>query len=100
VSGENGARAIIVTRMRVHPEQLDRSLAVFADMQADVHANEPGTVFYQYYQADDDATVFWVHEVFANEAAKQHHLGNHGHRRADFDEILAQPPEFFMVHEI
>ena len=100
VTNSARGRAIIITRMVVHAEQLERSLGVFRDMQAEVHANEPDTVFYQYYQSDDDRTVFWVHEVFATEAAKQHHLGRHPQRRKDFDEILAQPPEFSMVHEI
>jgi quinol monooxygenase YgiN len=93
-------RAIIVTRMVVHPHLVDRAIAVFRTMQDDVRAQESGTVFYAYYQADADPTVFWVHEVFADEAAKQFHLGNHAHRRADFDVILAEPPEFHMVHEL
>ena len=92
--------AIIVTRMVVHAELVDRALDVFRAMQDDVRAQEPGAVFYAYYQADDDPTVFWVHEVFADDAAKQFHLGNHAHRRADFDAILAEPPEFHMVHEL
>jgi quinol monooxygenase YgiN len=93
-------RAIIVTRMVVHANFVDRARDVFRAMQDDVRAGEPGTVFYAYYQADDDPTVFWVHEVFADDAAKQFHLGNHAHRRGDFDAILAEPPEFHMVHEL
>jgi quinol monooxygenase YgiN len=93
-------KAILITRMRVHADAVDRSLAVFRDMQADVHANEPGTVDYQYYQALDDPSVFWVHEVFADDDAKVTHLGRHGQRRADFDEILAEPPEFHEVRTI
>jgi quinol monooxygenase YgiN len=92
--------AIIVTRMVVHADAVDRAVGVFRAMQDDVRAREPGTVFYAYYQADDDPTVFWVHEVFADDAAKQFHLGNHAQRRADFDAILAEPPEFHMVHEL
>jgi len=92
--------AIIVTRMVVHPDAVDRACDVFRTMQADVRTQEPGAVFYAYYQDDTDPTVFWVHEVFADEAAKQFHLANHAHRRADFDAILAEPPEFHMVHEL
>ena len=92
--------AIIVTRMVVHPDAVDRACDVFRTMQADVRTQEPGAVFYAYYQDDTDPTVFWVHEVFADEPAKQFHLGNHAHRRADFDAILAEPPEFHMVHEL
>jgi quinol monooxygenase YgiN len=73
---------------------------VFRTMQADVHSTEPGAVFYQYYQQDDDPTAFWVHEVFADEVAKQHHLGNHRQRRAAFDDLLAEPARFTAVHEI
>jgi quinol monooxygenase YgiN len=94
------AHAIIVTRMVVHSHLVARAVGVFRAMQDDVRAQGPGTVFYAYYQADDDPMVFWVHEVFADEAAKEFHLGNHAHRRADFDAILAEPPEFHMVHEL
>jgi quinol monooxygenase YgiN len=92
--------AIIVTRMVVHSHLVERAVDVFRAMQDDVRAQEPGTVFYAYYQADDDPTVFWVHEVFADDAAKQFHLGNHAQRRSDFDAILAEPPDFHMVHEL
>jgi quinol monooxygenase YgiN len=92
--------AVIVTRMVVHGDMVERALGVFRAMQDDVRAHEPGAVFYAYYQADDDPTVFWVHEVFADADAKQFHLGNHAHRRADFDATLAEPPEFHMVHEL
>ena len=92
--------AIIVTRMVVHADAVNRACEVFRAMQADVREQERGAVFYAYYQDDADPTVFWVHEVFADDAAKQFHLGNHAHRRADFDAILAQPPEFHMVHEL
>ena len=88
---------VLITRMVVHADELDRALGVFRDMQADVRANEPGTVSYQYYQGVDDPTVFWVHEVFADNAAKELHLARHGHRRADFDAILAEPPQFHAV---
>jgi quinol monooxygenase YgiN len=85
---------VLITRMVVHPDLVDRALRVFRDMQADVRANEPGTIDYAYYQSADDPTVFWVHEVFADAAAKQVHLGRHGQRRADFDAVLAAAPEF------
>jgi quinol monooxygenase YgiN len=87
----------IITRMVVHRDQLQRAMRVFRDMQSDVHASEPGTLAYQYYQSVDDPTVFWVHEVFADAAAKELHLGGHRHRRADFDAILAEPPQFHAV---
>jgi quinol monooxygenase YgiN len=91
---------VLVTRLRVRPEMVERALEVFRAMQADVRAGEPGTIAYAYYQDDGDATGFWVHEVFADEAAKQFHLGNHRHRRADFDAVLAEAAQFWPVHEI
>jgi quinol monooxygenase YgiN len=84
----------LITRLVVHESSVARAVSVFRDMEADVHANEPGTVEYRYYQSASDPTEFWVHEVFADDAAKQVHLGRHGRRRADFDAILAAPPEF------
>lgn len=91
---------VLITHMKVHRPEVDRALRVFSDMQADVRANEAGTTGYQYLQADDDPTEFWVYEVFADDAAKDAHLGRHGHRRADFDAILAMPAVFHWVHEI
>jgi quinol monooxygenase YgiN len=85
---------VLITRMVVHADQIDRALRVFRDMQADVRANEPGTIEYAYYQSAEDPTLFWVHEVFADAAAKQAHLGRHGQRRGDFDAVLAAAPEF------
>ena len=90
----------LITRLEVKPDQVERAVTVFTDMQADVWANEPGTVAYQYYRGVEEPNVFFVHEVFADEAAKQVHLGRHGQRRADFDAILAAPPEFHAVRPL
>jgi quinol monooxygenase YgiN len=87
----------LITRLVVHPSSVGRAVSVFRDMEADVLANEPGTVEYRYYQSTSEPCVFWVHEVFTDDAAKQVHLGRHGQRRADFDAILAEPPEFNAV---
>lgn len=93
-------REVLITRMVIRPEEATRALRVFRDMQADVHANEPGTIFYQYYRDTADPNVFWVHEVFADAGAKREHLGRHGQRRADFDAILAEAPVFHEVAEL
>ena len=89
--------AVLITRLVVRSEEVERAVRVFCDMQADVRTNEPGTLDYQYYRGIDDPTVFWVHEVFADEAAKAVHLGRHRQRRPDFDAILAEPPQFHAV---
>lgn len=91
---------VLITRMVVLPEALERSLRVFRDMQADVHVNEAGTISYQYYQDVKEPTIIWVHEVFADSEAKDVHLGRHSQRRPDFDAILAEPPVFHEVAEI
>ena len=90
-------RVGIITRLRVHPHEVGHAVSVFAAMQADVLANEAGTVEYRYYRDADDETVFWVHELFADEAAKQAHLVGHRERRADFDRVLAEPAVFHVV---
>src|ERR1700733_5507326 len=100
-SGTGGkGRAVLITHMVVRPQELDRALAVFRDMQADVRANEPGTVFYQYYRDQAEPTAFRVHEVFVDAEAKREHLGRHGQRRVDFDAVLAEPPVFHEVIEL
>lgn len=91
---------VLITKLVVRSDQIDRARRVFSDMQADVHANEPRTTFYQFYQQADKPTVFWVHEVFADQAAKTFHLGRHGQRGQDFKEILAEPPVFTPAREI
>jgi quinol monooxygenase YgiN len=98
--GTAAEHQVLVTRLVVDVEHVARALEVFTAMQAAVHAGEPGTLFYRYYQEVDDPRVFWVHEVFADQAAKDFHLGNHRARRADFDAILASPPEFHEVREL
>jgi quinol monooxygenase YgiN len=94
---ERDPRVGIITRLEVHAHEIDHAIAVFAAMQADVRAHEPATVEYRFYRDTDHETVFWVHELFADEAAKQQHLGNHAHRRADFDRVLAEPATFHLV---
>jgi len=89
--------AALITRLVVHEASVARAVSVFRDMEADVRSNEPGTVEYRYYQSTSEPWVFWVHEVFVDDAAMQVHLGRHGQRRADFDAILAAPPEFNAV---
>jgi quinol monooxygenase YgiN len=98
--GPGAEHQVLVTRLVVGAAHVARATEVFRAMQAAVHAEEPGTVFYRYYQEAADPTVFWVHEVFADQAAKDFHLGNHRARRADFDAILAAPPEFHEVREL
>ncbi|MFA5885774.1 MAG: antibiotic biosynthesis monooxygenase [Acidimicrobiia bacterium] len=90
-------RVGIITRLQVHAHEVAHAVDVFAAMQADVLANEPGTVEYRFYRDADDDTVFWVHELFADEAAKQLHLVSHRERRADFDRVLAEPAVFHLV---
>ena len=90
-------RVGIITRLKVHPHEVDHAISVFAAMQADVLAHEPGTVEYRYYRDQSDDTVYWVHELFADDAAKEQHLGNHAQRRADFDRVLAEPATFHLV---
>ena len=90
-------RVGIITRLKVHAHEVDHAVSVFAAMQADVLAHEPGTIEYRFYRDDADATVFWVHELFADDTAKQQHLGNHAQRRADFDRVLAEPATFHTV---
>jgi len=90
-------RVGIITRLQVHPHEVAHAAEVFRAMQADVLAHEPGTVEYRFYRDDADETVFWVHELFADEAAKQVHLVSHGERRADFDRVLAVPAVFYAV---
>jgi quinol monooxygenase YgiN len=97
VNSRADTRVGIITRLRVHPHEADRAIDVFRAMQADVLAHEPGTVEYRYYRDASDETVFWVHELFADEEAKQRHLGSHTHRRADFDRVLAEPALFHAV---
>jgi quinol monooxygenase YgiN len=96
-------RPVISTELRVHPHLIDRAVELFRELQADVNANEPGTVFYQFNQKEDDPTVFWAHEIFADEAAKQAHLRrllDNQQLQADLAALNAAPPQMTVAHEV
>jgi quinol monooxygenase YgiN len=89
--------------MRVQPHLLEQALEMFRKIQTDVNANEPGTLFYQFNQREDDPTVIWAHEVFADETAKQTHLERllaDEQLQADIAALHAAPPELTLAHEI
>jgi quinol monooxygenase YgiN len=96
-------KPVISTQLHVHPHLVDRALELLRAVQADVNANEEGTLFYQFNQQENDPTIIWAHEVFADEAAKNLHLqrllGNE-QLQADLAALNAAPPQMTLAHEI
>ena len=69
--------AILITELVVQPDKVEHALEYLRAMQADVHANEPYTGFYQMYRMQERPNEFCVVEVFENEAGKAAHLARH-----------------------
>jgi quinol monooxygenase YgiN len=84
----------LITRLVVDPAKVDRAIPFFVAMQADVHDNEPGATFYQWYRQKDAPNVFWVVELFTDGAAKALHMDRHRWREGAFGELLIEPPVF------
>ena len=92
--------AILITELVVQPDKVEHALEYLRAMQADVHANEPYTGFYQMYRMQERPNEFCVVEVFENEAGKAAHLARHAYRTPEFDEFLAKPAKKNAVDEI
>lgn len=63
----------ILMHVRIKPGRGDEFARLVARLQADVRANEPGTLIFQVMRADDDDLLFTFVEVFADAAAQAAH---------------------------
>jgi quinol monooxygenase YgiN len=84
----------IVMHVRVKPGRSDEFSALVAQLQSDVRKNEPGCLFWQAMQQDDDPDQFVFTELFADEAAFTAHPDMPYHKAmsaAGWDCVEGQP---------
>ena len=63
-----------LSRMKIKPEKQEEYLELVRNLTAEVLANEPDTLEYQFYKLRDDPYGYAVYESFTDEAAEQAHL--------------------------
>ncbi len=90
----------LITKLVVDPARIDEAKAYVRTMQADVHANEPGATFYNFYQQRDQPNVIWVMEEFADADALAFHSERQAWRAEDFGSFLIEEPIFLAVDNI
>jgi quinol monooxygenase YgiN len=66
----------VVAKLTVKPDKVDDFPAAWDDLIAHVDANEPGTEHYVLHQSTTEPNVFYVTEVYENQAALDAHLGS------------------------
>ena len=80
----------IVTHIIVDPDKLDLGNAFAEDITADVLANEPGTIFYQFYRHAERPNEMWAVQTYRDEEARKTHLSHHKHRGASSAEFMLE----------
>ena len=63
----------VIATLTVAPGKNAEFEAVFAELAASVHANEPGCLFYTLTRARDDGQVYRVLESYVDQAALDAH---------------------------
>lgn len=64
----------IVATLPIKPEHADEFAAMFLEFTAKVH-EEPGCLLYQLCRKREAESVFVVMELYADQAAVDHHMG-------------------------
>lgn len=63
----------VIATLKVQDGKQAEFEAIFADLSAQVRANEPGNQAYQLCKSRTDATIYKVLELYADEAALKAH---------------------------
>ncbi|MDJ0656408.1 MAG: putative quinol monooxygenase [Xanthomonadales bacterium] len=63
-----------LSRFNVKPDKEAEFLDLVEKLSAAVHANEPGTLQYQFYKRRDHPVGYAVFESFTDEAAEEAHM--------------------------
>lgn len=63
-----------LSRMKVKPEKEAEFIELVHKLTAEVRANEPDTLQYQFYKLRDEPLGYAVYESFTDEAAEEVHL--------------------------
>jgi quinol monooxygenase YgiN len=62
-----------VAKLTVNPDKADDFPAAWDDMFAHIAANEPGTEHYVLHRSTSEPTVFFMTEIYENQAALDAH---------------------------
>lgn len=86
-------RVAQVARFEAREDAVDTLLAALDDA-SEAAVDEPGTLVYVTHVEQDAPHVFWVYEVYADEAARAAHSGSEAtaRLRAALAQTLAEPP--------
>jgi autoinducer 2-degrading protein len=66
----------VIAKLTVKADKVDDFPAAWDDIVAHIDANEPGTEHYVLHQSSTEPTVFYVTEIYADQAALDAHLGS------------------------
>ncbi len=67
------AKVSAVAKLEVKPDQVDAFPAAWDDVFAHISANEDGTEHYVLHQSNRDSNVFYVTEIYSDQAALDAH---------------------------
>jgi len=70
------AKISAVAKLEVKPEKADAFPAAWDDVFAHIAANEDGTEHYVMHRSQRDPNVFYVTEIYADQAALDAHSGS------------------------
>jgi len=66
----------VIAKLTVKPDKVDDFPPAWDVLVKHVDANEPGTEHYVLHQSSTEPTVFYVTEVYSDQAALDAHLGS------------------------
>jgi quinol monooxygenase YgiN len=70
------SKVSVVAKLTVKPEKADSFADQWDALLAHVSANEPGTEHYVLHRSTTEPNVFYVTEVYENQAALDAHMGS------------------------
>jgi quinol monooxygenase YgiN len=95
------SKVAMLAKLPVQPGKHDEFIAAFSSMFPVVE-QEPGTLAYALHTDEQDENLFWVYELYADEAALSEHGGSDGMKAAitAFGPLLAGRPELIRLTPI
>jgi quinol monooxygenase YgiN len=91
----------VIGRLKARPGQAETLQAALLTVVAATH-REPGNVRYDLHQVRGEPGLFWLYEIFADEAALEAHFQADHSRKlaARFGELLAEPLQFWRLDKL
>jgi quinol monooxygenase YgiN len=66
----------VVAKLTIKPDKADAFPAQWEDLMAHIAANEPGCHHYTLHRSSTEPNVFFVTEIYENQAALDTHMGS------------------------